>query len=54
MYIDKEELLDLLAEKYGDLTDDCGCSIFNGEDYEWLSVKDIVRVIQSCRAFEEF
>lgn len=52
MFIDKEALLEALEEKYGDLTDECGCSVFNGEDYEWLSVADIVAIINSCIEYD--
>lgn len=53
MFISKEELLEAIERKYGDLTDECGCSVFNGEDYEWLSVKDIVNIIESCWTYDE-
>lgn len=45
--IRKEDLLDKLEEKYGDLFSPIGCYV-NGE---WLSVKEIVNVIDDC--FEE-
>lgn len=45
MYIDKEELLELLKEKYGQLNNDCGCYCRNGE---WLSISAIVDVIDEC------
>lgn len=53
MYINKEELLELLKEKYGNLNDECGCSIFINGEYEWLSVKDIVNVINECEEYDE-
>ena len=42
------EVLDKLEEKYGDLNDESGCSVFNDNicQYEWLSVADIVKVIE--------
>lgn len=39
-----EELKEKIENKYGDLDDECGCYI--GE--EWLSVKSIVALIDSC------
>ena len=42
------EVLDRLKEKYGDLNDESGCSVFNDNTckYEWLSVADIVKIIE--------
>lgn len=42
------ELIGKLEEKYDDLNDECGCSVFNDNtgEYEWLSVADIVNVIK--------
>ena len=42
------EVLDKFEEKYGDLNDESGCSVFNDNicQYEWLSVADIVKVIE--------
>lgn len=53
MFIEKEELLERLAEKYGNLNDSCGCSIFVNGEYEWLSVADIVGVIDDCTEYDE-
>ena len=53
MLINKEELLEALERKYGDLTDERGCSVHNGEDWEWLSVADIVSVINGCIEYDE-
>lgn len=44
MYIDKQELLELLELKYGDLDNECGCYV-NGS---WLSIADIVELIEEC------
>jgi hypothetical protein len=53
MFIDKEELLELLEEKYGDLTDDSGCSVSTDNGWEWLSVADIVDVINKCTEYDD-
>lgn len=57
MYIDKNELLSLLEQKYGDLTDECGCYVRTWNEcewqHEWLSVKTIVDIINACDEFEE-
>ena len=52
MFINKDELLELLEQKYGDLTDECGCSVFTDNGWEWLSVADIVNVINSCTEYD--
>ena len=52
-FIDKEELLEALANKYGDLNDTGGCSVYVGGDYVWLSVADIVEVIENCIEYDE-
>ena len=43
--MDKQEVmnifLDALAEKYGDIDDDCGCYISTDYGHEWLSVREI-------------
>ena len=33
--------LDALAEKYGDIDDDCGCYVRTERGHEWLSVKAV-------------
>ena len=53
MFIYKEELLELLERKYGNLNDSCGCNVFVNGDYEWLSVKDIVDVINDCEEYDD-
>lgn len=52
-FIEKEELLNALRNKYGDLDNDCGCSVYVNGDYEWLSIKDIVDVISSCSEYDD-
>lgn len=42
MNINKEELLEALKKKYGDLNNDRGCYV-NGR---WLSIYDIVKIIE--------
>lgn len=53
MLIEKEELLERLERKYGDLNDSCGCYVFVNGEYEWLSVKDIVDVIDDCEEYDD-
>lgn len=36
-----ECLKEMLEEKYGDLTDECGCYV----RHEWLSIAEIVKLI---------
>lgn len=52
MFIDKEELLQLLEQKYGDLTNPCGGNIFTAEGYQWLSLTNIVEIINNCNEYE--
>lgn len=49
----KQELLELLQNKYGDLTDGCGCSVYVDGEYEWLSVADIVKLINECCVYDD-
>lgn len=53
MFINKEELLEAIKRKYGNLNDECGCSVFVNGDWEWLSVKDIVDVINDCTEYDD-
>lgn len=53
MFISKEELLEAIERKYGDLNDECGCSVYVNEKYEWLSVKDIVDIINDCCTYDD-
>lgn len=41
----KTVLLDALAEKYGDINDDCGAYVRTDYGNEWLSVKAIKDLI---------
>lgn len=52
MFINTDELLEALEKKYGDLTNDCGCSVHNGKGYEWLSIKRIVDIINDCTEYD--
>lgn len=45
MKIDKDELLEKIEDKYGNLNSPVGCYAGNNE---WLSVKDIVSIIEEC------
>ena len=49
VYINKEELLEMLKERYGDIGDICGCRC-NGE---WLSLANIVEIINECCEYED-
>lgn len=53
MYIEKAELLELLERKYGNLNNECGCSVYVNGEYEWLSIKDIVDVINDCTEYDD-
>ena len=53
MFINKEELLEALERKYGDLTNDCGCSVSTENGWKWLSVANIVDVINSCDEYDD-
>ena len=52
-FINKEELLKALEKKYGNLEDRSGCNIRTEKGYNWLSVSDIVNVIDRCTEFED-
>ena len=52
-FISKEEVLEALKKKYGDLDNTCGCSVSTGNGYQWLSVADIVDIIESCEEYED-
>ena len=45
MKIDKDLLLEKIEEKYGELNSPIGCYAGNNE---WLSVKEIVSLIDDC------
>ncbi len=50
MKIDKDELLEKLEEKYGDTSSPVGCYAGNNE---WLSVREIVSIIDDCNEYDE-
>jgi hypothetical protein len=41
-----QEVLDRIEAKYGDLEDEGGCSVSTDNGWEWLSVANIVEIIQ--------
>lgn len=53
MFIEKEELLKEIERKYGDLDDESGCSVRTDRGYTWLSVKDIVDIINICTEYDD-
>ena len=53
MYIDKDELLELLERKYGNLSDTGGCYVSTEQGYEWLSVANIVEIIKQCQIYKD-
>lgn len=53
MLISKEELLEAIERKYGDLNDECGCNVYVNGEWEWLSVKDIVDIINDCCIYDD-
>lgn len=51
MFINKDELLKTLEKKYGDLTDNSGCSVPTENGWMWLSVYQIVKIINDCEEY---
>lgn len=47
-FISKQELLEALETRYGDLTNECGCSVKTEYEWEWLSISNIVELIHDC------
>ena len=41
-----QEVLDRIEMRYGDLDNETGCYISTDEGYRWLSVSEIVDIIQ--------
>ena len=41
-----QEVLDRIEAKYGDLTNERGCFISTENGHEWLSVAEIVEIIE--------
>ena len=53
MYINKDELLELLEMQYGDLDTDDGCYHYYNGEYVWFSLASIVSVINDCMEYDE-
>ena len=53
MLIYKEELLELLENTFGDITNDCGCYVHTDKGYEWLSLSRIVDIINECMEYDD-
>lgn len=48
-----QEVLDRIEAQYGDLTNESGCSISTDNGWAWLSVANIVEIIERVdRMFE--
>jgi hypothetical protein len=45
-----QEVLDRIEAKYGDLNNERGCSVYTENGYVWLSVADIVQIIERVDA----
>ena len=45
-----QEVLDRIEAKYGNLTDERGCSVYTDNGYAWLSVANIVDIIERVDA----
>lgn len=45
-----QEVLDRIEARYGDLTNERGCSVHTDNGYVWLSVADIVNIIERVDA----
>lgn len=50
--IDKKELLQVIENKYGDLTNDRGCYVYTGNGDRWLSIESIVEIINECCTYD--
>lgn len=53
MLIDKAELMERLENIFGDITDDGGCYVDTNNDYEWLSLRRIVDIINDCEEYDD-
>lgn len=53
VFIEKEELLKEIERKYGDLNDEGGCYVSTEKGYSWLSIKNIVDIINDCMEYED-
>lgn len=45
-----QEVLDRIEARYGDLTNERGCSVHTDNGYVWLSIADIVGIIERVDA----
>jgi hypothetical protein len=45
-----QEVLDRIEARYGDLNNEGGCSVPTKDGYVWLSVADIVQIIEHVDA----
>ena len=52
-FINKQDVLKAIKDKYEDLTDVSGCYVRTSNGNEWLSVADIVELVNGCEAYEE-
>lgn len=52
-FINKDELLQALKEKFGDLSDNSEGYVNTDHGFEWLSVAAIVELIDSLYTYEE-
>lgn len=50
--ISRQELLTAIEEKYEDLTDERGCSISTNNGFEWLSVSNVVELVNDCEPYD--
>lgn len=50
--ISKKELLKEIEEKYGDLTNESGCSVSTDNGFEWLSLSNIVELVHCCETYD--
>lgn len=49
-----QEVIDRIEAKYGDLTDERGCYVSTDDGHAWLSVANIVDIIERVdRMFED-
>lgn len=49
-----QEVIDRIEAQYGDLTDERGCSVSTDNGWAWLSVANIVEIIERVdRMFED-
>ena len=51
-FIKKKDLLQELENKYGDLTNECGCNVQTENGFEWLSLSNIVELVHDCETHD--